>query len=234
VKTLPKMDASSKKILVDLSTEVFEPQIRYTIDGTEPNIKSAIFKDPIEFSKSSTLKAGVFLNGKPIGKVIARQYDIHKAFGASISLKFPNSKRYDGFGEYNLVNGIRGTINHSDGSWTGFSKNDLIATIDLGSTMSINSIELEALEANASWIFLPKWVRFEVSTDGQDYQLLETINCPSQNTETLKRIYSFTTNIPATDIRYLRITAKNIEVCPPNHPAAGNPAWLFVSEIIVN
>jgi hexosaminidase len=35
-------------------------------------------------------------------------------------------------------------------------------------------------------------------------------------------------------VRYITIKAKNVGVCPPDHPGAGGKAWLFVDEITVN
>lgn len=34
--------------------------------------------------------------------------------------------------------------------------------------------------------------------------------------------------------RLLRVRVKNLGTLPAGHPAAGQPAWLFVDEIIVN
>jgi hypothetical protein len=35
-------------------------------------------------------------------------------------------------------------------------------------------------------------------------------------------------------IRYVRVYAKNMAVCPDWHNGAGGKAWLFVDEIIIN
>ena len=43
----------------------------------------------------------------------------------------------------------------------------------------------------------------------------------------------FTTDLRNTNIRYVKIKAQNIGVCPNGHPSAGGKAWLFVDEIII-
>jgi len=34
-------------------------------------------------------------------------------------------------------------------------------------------------------------------------------------------------------VRYVRVKAENISVCPEWHPGAGGKAWLFIDEIVV-
>jgi hexosaminidase len=34
-------------------------------------------------------------------------------------------------------------------------------------------------------------------------------------------------------VRYVRVTAKNAGIIPDGQPGAGNKAWLFVEEIVV-
>jgi len=35
------------------------------------------------------------------------------------------------------------------------------------------------------------------------------------------------------EVRYLRITAKNIKTCPDWHPGAGLASWIFCDEIVI-
>jgi hexosaminidase len=35
------------------------------------------------------------------------------------------------------------------------------------------------------------------------------------------------------NVRYIRVLAKNRGSCPDWHPGAGNPAWLFIDEVVV-
>jgi hypothetical protein len=50
------------------------------------------------------------------------------------------------------------------------------------------------------------------------------------DTDSLKNIVlSFET----VNVRFLRVVLKNISLCPGWHPGAGEKAWLFVDEIVV-
>ncbi len=229
----PEIDPDSRKLFLKLDSEVYQPKIRYTLDGSMPGKQSPVYKKPIEIGETSTLKAVVFQNGKSMQQVLVRDYHIHKAFAADIQLKHPNSAQYDGHGEYSLVNGVRGTKSYSDGNWKGFHGDNLIALIDLGEATNISSIQVEALQTVASWIFLPQRVHFEVSADGEQFVLLETVENDASPYEMDRIIHSFSTDISSENMRYIRVSAENLGVCPPGHSGEGSPAWLFVSEIMV-
>lgn len=227
------VDGANKRLLVELSSEVYEPEIRFTTDGSEPTSQSPLYFEPVPIDSTTKLKAANFKDGRTRNQTMTAFYDIHKAFAASISLGFPPSPRYNGSGDYGLVDGVLGTTNFSDGRWKGFSGDDLIAVLDLGDMTSISSIELYALRAESSWIFLPQWVRFEFSSDGENFHQLEMVSNYTNTKESGRSLQVFATKKSIVDARYLRITARNFGVCPQGHAGEGKPAWLFVSEIVV-
>ena len=47
-------------------------------------------------------------------------------------------------------------------------------------------------------------------------------------------IYEQTMRFPGTNVRFLRIIAKNHGLIPPGANGAGQPAWLFVDEVSVD
>jgi hexosaminidase len=233
VKALPEVNTDNKTLRIELETEVYEPTIRYTIDGSDPDANSTLYEGPFEIDRTTNVKAAVFQNDRSMKQVMERHYNIHKAFGAEVNLEFPNSPTYDGHGQYSLVNGIRGSRSFSDGTWMGFRGDNMVATIDLGEETSINHISIDALQTSGSWIFLPQWVSFEVSADGQEFEMLETVMNNIDVNEGQRLIKVFATNKTIDNVRFIKVTAKNQGVCPPGHSGEGQPAWLFVSEIVV-
>ncbi len=233
VRALPEINPDNRSLRIALETEVYNPQIRYTTDGTQPNSRSPIYRKPFEIDQTTTVKAVVFENEQSMQQVMKRKYHLHKAFAGGIQLRYPNSPQYDGHGEYSLINGIRGTSSFSDGNWKGFLGDDLVAVIDLGKATTINQISVDALQNYASWIFLPQWVAFEVSADGKDFHLLEKLESEYDIYDTERNIRIYSAPTPAENVRFVRVTVKNQGVCPPGHSGAGQPSWLFVSEIIV-
>jgi hexosaminidase len=233
VQTNPVMGAGNRQLLIELASEVHQPEIRYTLDGSEPNANSNLYGQPIAIRQTSTLKAAIFEEGKSMQQVLTRNYDIHKAFAAEVHLEHPNSPRYDGHGAYGLVNGIRGTKYFNDGNWKGFLGDDMIATIRLPEPMDVNCIEVEALQNYASWIFFPTRAIFEVSEDGLDYIVLQEVanEIPSDKKGELLQVYK--SDNAAENIQYIKVHLRNPGVCPPGHSGEGKKSWIFISEVVV-
>ena len=156
---------------------------------------------------------------------------MHKAIGKTVTYTYPESKYYPADGPNALTDGVRGTdaINKY---WHGFSGNDVIATVDLGEKIEVKSIALGCLQHYKDWIFLPKSVKFETSTDGIDYKTINTeINRVDINQANVHFDFKAMVGLPNL-VRFIRVTAQN-NVCPPGHSGAGKPGWIFADEIII-
>ena len=233
VKAAPEVNLENKSLMIRLESEIFEPEIRYTLDGSEPAANSTLYTEPIEIKETTTLKAAVFTEGISSGQVMEREYLLHKAFAAPLTMEYPNSPNYDGQGEFNMVNGIKGSRSFVDGNWRGYRGVDLVATLDLEEPTSVQHISVDALHTSGSWIFLPQWVSFEISTDGKDFEMLEKVENETNINLSERFIQWFSTEKTAENVRFVRVTVRNQGICPPGHSGEGQPAWLFVSEIIV-
>jgi len=227
------VNEQNRTMRVELLTDVFDPEIRYTLNGDNPNVNSNLYVGPFEVNKSSTLMAAVIKDGKATDQVLAFDFNIHKAFAREVMLLNPNSPIYDGQGKYGLVDGVKGSVDYGDDLWKGFLTNDFIAVVDLGKSMNINRIELDALQDAGSWIFLPTQVIFEGSKDGIEYKKIKVLDNPISPTIKEKYPKVFSSEETAKDIRFVRITAKNLGVCPKGHTGEGQPSWLFISEIVI-
>lgn len=230
----PRLLPETKTLEVAFTTEVSNPEIRYTLDGTDPTVSSPLYTAPVAIDRSVVAKAAVFVDGKSVTAPLSRQFYLHKAVACPVTLKYPNSRKYDGSGEYTLVDGVKGSSNFNDGNWKGFYKDDMVATIDLGKTTTIQSVETDAVQDVGSWIFMPKEVVVEVSADGQNFRKLGSVTHKIPVTAAEKLTHDFLVKKSAKKVRYVRVTARNLGICPPGHAGAGKGAHLFVSEIIVN
>jgi hexosaminidase len=229
----PNLVPEEKKLEIKLSSEVHNPVIRYTTDGTTPSVSSARYTQPFSIDKTSTVKAAVFIDGQSVTSPLSRAFHLHKAVACPVDMQYPNSKSYDGSGIYTLVDGVKGSNNHGDGFWKGFNKNDMVATIDLGGQTDISYLEADAVQNAGAWIFLPREVAFEVSEDGQSFRSLGKVSHKIPVTSAEKITHNFTLKKKAQKVRFVRVTARNLGMCPEGHAGEGQPAWLFVSEIIV-
>lgn len=228
----PELDSETRSVKVSLSTNAWNPDIRYTTDGSEPNINSKKYNGPFKIESTQTIKAVVVKEGKPMTKSLATGLFIHKAFACPVTLKYSNSKQYNSTGDLALVDGIKGSKNYGDGRWKGFDGNDLIATIDLGEEKSFSKVSIGTLQDAGAWIFYPTEVVVEVSNDGKTFR---QIGKAKNKVAPLKpeRMTQELTVKKIAKARFVRITAKNLGTCPKGHAGEGKPAWLFVDEIMV-
>ena len=88
------------------------------------------------------------------------------------------------------------------------------------------------LQNAGSWIWLPEFVSFSISKDGKRFKKIEQLTHDIPLREYEPTIINFTAEVNQ-EIQFIRINAKNIETCPEWHPGAGNPAWIFIDEIVI-
>lgn len=62
---------------VSLRTQSYQPEIRYTVDGTEPTAESPVYKDSFTVSLPGTVKAATFRDGERISHRSARSFYIN-------------------------------------------------------------------------------------------------------------------------------------------------------------
>ncbi len=221
------------QISISLATENAEGVMHYTTDGTNPTIGSPIFDQPFEVNQSLTVKASLALNNQIITLKPAEQsFTFNKATGKSVQYATAFNKNYPASGANSLTDGCKGTKEHGK-QWHGFSGHDMVATIDMGTAITASSISIGCLQNYGSWIFFPQSVRFEVSEDGQNFREVKTVQNTVPAAPNPTQLQDFKVQFAEQKIRSIRITAKSLGVCPEGHPGAGQPAWIFVDEVVV-
>ncbi|MDX2443662.1 MAG: sialate O-acetylesterase [Bacteroidales bacterium] len=232
--SISQLDGFSEK---SISFEIESPdpnlQVRYTINGPDPVLKSRQYIKPIHFSMSGSLKARVFRGNVPSLNVSRVEIVRHKAIASELIQNTQFDSRYSGGGEKCLVNGILGSDNFQDGKWQGYEGNDLDVLIDLKRLRTVSKVSLAFIQDLGSWIFPPEKVHISVSRDGEEFIDFEVIGNNLSANENSPIIQKFETEVGRINIRYVKVVAKNLTSIPSWHPGAGQKAWLFVDEIVV-
>ena len=219
------------KLLVNLLSEAKNSEIYYTLDGSEPNLQSNKYLQPIEINQTSTLKAITAVNNNIMSLQAAKQqFSKHKAFGATVTYSTPVSKYYQAEGAFTLTNGVRGTKTHGR-NWHGFSSENMIATFQLANADTLHTLNLSCLQSYRDWIFCPASVKFEVSSDGVNYKELRTMKNPIDIQSKAKEAVEYKLEFKPEWVKNIRITAQN-NLCPKGHSGEGNMGWIFIDELI--
>ncbi len=219
---------------VILSSLVKKTEIRFTTDGSQPNIKSLLYTKPFVIKDFKVIRATNFQKGRPISKTVTQTIYPHTALGMKYSLTTLPKNTYES-GARGLTNGIRGS-ERTYSQWTGFEGNDMEVIFDFEQPRKFRSIDLEFLNKPNSWIFLPDYVIASVSNDGKEW--LDIDRADFEHSRSLEKTYIKQAKLRFSEYtkpkRYLKIYAKNIGVCPTGHPGEGKAAWLFADELIID
>jgi hypothetical protein len=218
--------------IISLACLLPRAKIYYTLDGTEPTLQSNLYQSPILVREDKTLKAMTYADGMPESPVIeARFSKIPK--NRKIKLLTRYASQYSGGGDNALIDFSRGGENFRTGTWQGYEGVDLEAVIDLGSEQAINKLSLGCFQDQGSWIFMPFEVDYYFSPDGVTFNLTASVKNDIDEHELNPVIKEFTANFTTIKTRYLKVVARNRSICPAWHPGAGNKAWVFADEIVI-
>jgi hypothetical protein len=205
--------------------------IRYTIDGSGPTERSPRYERPLVLREKTTLKAAAFREDMEQSSVESVDY-IRMPYRRTIVYDHPYHRSYTAGGDAGLLDGIRGETT-SFAEWQGFLGADLAATIDLGDVRRIRRISTGFLQDYWSWIFLPRSVEYSLSADGVNFTPIGAVTNPVPPGRTGSFVREFEKRIRSGKARYVRIVARTIGVNPPRHPGAGEKAFIFADEIVI-
>ncbi len=226
-------DEEANIFTVAFETEQIEPDIRFTLDGSEPTAKSTLYAAPLKIDETATIRAAIFTTGIMNETFSEKTIVFHKALGAKVDYENEPSYKYSGSGNQTLVDGLKGSTNHRDGLWQGFQGDDLKITIDLGKVQKISSVTGSFFQRERSWIFLPKSMEVDLSEDGKEFSKPASVKNEILPKTGGAFTYKLTATFPVQQARYIKLTARNLGTCPPWHRGTGDKAWLFVDEVVV-
>lgn len=188
----------------------------------------------IKISESITLKTYAVKNDIQSDTLSTEFYKIDPS--VSIQLKSTYANQYSAGGNDALIDGIKGARDFRTGAWQGYQHTDLEAIVDLGKVRPIDSISVNFLQDQGSWIFLPKQVECYVSDNPNSFhKSLPMVEFEGGEPSEEIDIETATFQMKGYSARYIKIKVKNFGALPEWHlgyPYDGK-AWIFVDEIEV-
>ncbi len=145
---------------------------------------------------------------------------IHSAIGLPVKLLTEPNSKYSNHGELALVDGIKGHRPWKGNEWLGFDVDTISWIVDLKKSALIESFDLGFLDAQGSWIYLPKSIQLYVSTDQKKWTLLPK-QLPVEN---------FHQEIKKTG-RYIKVVLISNNKIAKGFPGEGYHPWTFVDEM---
>ena len=226
-------ESNGSEFKIELSSEKPVEKIHFSLDGFEPENSSRIYEYPFNISKTTTVKAALFINNAQVGKTTKKTFYFHKGIGKPVIYNFSYKQQYSGAGTITLVDGLTGTTHHNDGYWQGWEEDDLDVVIDLGKTETISRFSAGFLENQSSWIFLPTRITVSFSENGRSYSNAQNVTITDGEQYGIpNRVLVELNNINAKG-RFVKVQATNRNTCPDWHASAGEKAWIFADELIL-
>jgi predicted alpha-1,2-mannosidase len=205
--------------------------ITVTTNGKEPTLASKRFVEPFLIDRTTNLKVKAFVYDKGSETVYADFFKI--AGGRTITLANEYNPQYHAGGDNALIDHLKGGADFRTGAWQGFFGDDLIAVIDLGNQQIIKRVEIGFLQDQNSWIFMPQYVEFQISIDGEQFESLGKIYNNISEKENGGIVKRFVKKMDNKLTRYVKIIGMNRGNCPDWHIGKGEPAWIFADEIVI-
>ena len=215
------------EVFYELTTPTKGKEIKYTINGGAEQLYSA----PIKIEENTVIVGKVYKNGVAIGRKFVDTINYHKAINAQISVNVQPHAAYSAGGTKALINGVFGSnTRFGDKEWLGFWGDDLEITITFPEPTEVSSISTRFYNANGQWLYVPK----ELTAEGKNStgSFKHKLEIDTIDNSTIDAYIILPDNVK--DF-YDTITLKipSYGVIPDGLQGAGNKAWTFIDEIIV-
>lgn len=222
----------------------FKGQTEVTLDNVDKEVSIhyrlgekgdfKIYEKPFRIDKAISLYVYSEKDGQQSATIKTEFYKIDP--NLSIKLETEYANQYNAGGNDALIDGIKGARDFRTGTWQGYFDEDVIATVDLGSLKRVDSVSMNFLQDQRSWIFLPSTVDVLISDNGIDYHSLGEYNVynTKKTEEVIIQNYLFK-KPPNWDIRFVKLIAKKLGQLPEWHLGYKHDgrSWIFVDEITI-
>jgi uncharacterized membrane protein len=233
----PKIEVSERMFLDSIEVNISHPirttEIRYTLDGTEPDsLNSLLYTQPIFLKSSGIVRAKAFAP-EWIGSLDTKSSVYKKGRNPkSFTLTFEPHQKYKAKGAETLFDGVKGKANHTSGEWLGFTDHAMEIQISLESGHLPTSIQTSLLLNEGAYIFPPEDVELWIGKAGKWKKIgqekpLQPLKAQQARFDILKM------ELPDEDFDQIKLRLQPISKLPKWHQGAGSKGWVFVDEIFL-
>ena len=220
--------AKRDTLFATVTTPLPNATVRYEYNGSQQTYSKSV---PIV--TSGTFKAQMMEGNETVGHPYTTEIKIHRGIAADISLDRPPHPAYNAGGVNALHNGVLGSNDRfGDGEWLGFWGDDLSISAEWETPVSISTLETRFFEAIGQWVYAPKeasitWETAEGTT--------ETVTLPilASNEASAQKHLKWKPTIPKQNITKITLHIPSFGIIPEGTQGAGNPAWTFIDELVI-
>ncbi|TAN01249.1 MAG: hypothetical protein EPN40_02810, partial [Rhodanobacteraceae bacterium] len=157
-----RFDPTYKRWRVRAARGFDDLRLNYTLDGSQPTVRSPSFGDVLDLYTPATVTMAPFRGDVQYQASQTFKIVPNLALGDPVAFATPPATKYSG-GPMQLTDGILGGPDLPDSAWAGWEGVDMDASVDLGKPVTIKSVDTRFLQDSNEWILLPRSVSLEVS-----------------------------------------------------------------------
>ncbi|RYZ32712.1 MAG: hypothetical protein EOP49_37145, partial [Sphingobacteriales bacterium] len=205
----------------------------YTLDGSEPDSSSLVYKGQLVITDSGTLKVIAMRSGWLPSKIQSFHFEKASLRFTYAKLDERPDKRYEAKFDSSLIDLAKGSPDPSDGNYLGYYGNNMNAMIGFDTPVMINSVTVSCLVKHNSMILSPVLAELWISDDsGKPIQRIASVS--SQNKTFVKEGFKqkIILKFPKQKIKYLKLKLVNPGKTPATHESRGAKSWIFIDEIV--
>ena len=209
-------------------------EIHYTTDGSEPTMKSSVYKSSFVILKTTTIKAKAFKKGSVPSFVALRQFN--RLNIKNTTFVNPPAERYGKDADIALMDGKKGSPGDWQNDWLGFEGVDMEATIELAVPTKINTVKIGLGHEPNDWVVWPKGVWVSFSSDGDEFSEWQPAELPVfDRPDKMQGFGRVEARLRTTgkQWKYVRVKVENQGVLPDWHPYKGQKSWIMVDEVTI-
>ena len=207
-------------------------EIHYTSDGSEPTMKSSVYKSSFIILKTCTIKAKAFKKGSVPSFVSLRQFNRLNIKNTTFII--PPAERYGKEADIALMDGKKGAPGDWHNDWLGFEGDDMEATIELAVPTDISMVKVGICHEPNDWVVWPKGVLVCFSKDGKEFTEWRIAELPVYDTPDpmagMGRVEARAL-VNEKQAKFVKVKVQNQGTLPQWHPYAGQKAWIMVDEV---
>jgi uncharacterized membrane protein len=228
-----------KTLALQLRHPIKNVEIRFTMDGTEPDsVKSPVFDGKTILTNNATIKAKAYKKGWFGSDMIT--FDFFKsAFSPdSVTILLPLNRVHQAEADKTFFNHKLGAIGANNpawaNNWAGVRDNDMAIVTEFKKPVSVSSVGLHYMIEEATGIFPPELVEVWGGSDRNNLKLLAKFKAAMPVQGDTPKLTTIEGKFKTETVSYLKIVAKPLSKIPEWHRSKGNKALLLVDEMFIN
>lgn len=220
--------ASDGKITISMKSEVEDLDIRYTLDGTDPDKTSTLYNKEFPISQNVEVRAQAFKGDNPVGYVSKMYFPIHQAANQKAQVISGTETRE----APKLTDLNYAKLAQEDPNWQTLGRDSEIQ-IEFKDPIEVHEVKFDALRYTISGIYPPNEVEVWGSPDGSEFMPLGKLAEPKAIIQGRNKI-PYHIPLRTSKVKFLKIQIKSVTPIPNGHHLAGQSSYMAIDEILVN